>query len=104
MVIISAFDVVCFVPYWSGRFKATAAVADRSSVLVDLTRVLNSARGQLHHSRRINLATLVESGSISPECLRPLGMSVQPRPSLLRALKRAIQEKNLRKVAKMIPE
>ncbi len=104
MVIISGIDVICVVPFWSVRFREAAAVSRRSPVLADLRLVLSLAREQLHRSGRINLASLVESGSISPACLRPLAMSIKPEPSRLRALERAIKGKKPRKVARILPE
>ncbi len=88
MILISFFDVVYFVPHIHARVRAVAGVAARSPVEVSLQNIIENI--QTRNGRLESLAALVQSGAITPQDLRPVGMLVTPDPSGLEKIKHAV--------------
>ena len=98
MTLISFFAIVYGTSYWNDRLREVAGVADRAPVQAAMGDILTA----LQSGRANSLAGLLKSGAISPQDLRPSGMSIAPAPAGFGRLKHALALRHSRAISEAV--
>lgn len=100
MTLISFLDIVYFVPYVDARVRSLAGPGSSFRVYLAMQKIIDNVEAP--NGRLSSLAALVQSGAITPEDLRPAGMSIAPDPQGLEEIKRAIATSDKRALSNAV--